>query len=318
MKIIMASKLRNDIRRRLKDGLKKGYVMNEKYEYYFTDYNDNLLEQMSPNHKKMFDGANGNELKDKVYPAKAKAIDSSSMLAYNFFRYIDSNHSIVINNIRYNKCLFEVKLPTLASSGASANIDVVLLSEDRKTILFIESKFLEYLDNDSTILPESYYKKKSFYSDNAEISDLCWMCNKYEVKKSNYNYGIKQNICHLVGISNIVNSKVAREKFLRINGKIFDNRDLNLIINENKTILLMNVIFVPNENNDAIASFKKYFTRLNEFLNYVPQKYISKPFVMTYKEIHDILPNNLDKSIKDWLHDRYINYHTTKDVMSDS
>ena len=77
----MATKLRTEIRKKLIKGLNGSYAMNDKYEYYFVDYNDNLYIPMSCEHTKMFEGASGNELKDKFYPAKAKAIDSSSIIS---------------------------------------------------------------------------------------------------------------------------------------------------------------------------------------------------------------------------------------------
>ena len=315
----MASKLRTDIRKQLIRGLKKDYTMNDKYRYYFTDYNDNLYEPMSCEHKKMFEGASGNELKDKVYPAKAKAIDSSSMLSYNFFRFIDDDHIVVINKIRYNRCLFEIKLPTLKTSNAAANIDVVLISEDEETILFIESKFLEYLDNDSTKLPKSYINESSFYCDNKENSALIDLCSQYVVKKSHYNYGIKQNTCHIVGISNIRNSSKAKGVFLNINKEHFDRKDLETITNKAKTYLLMDVIFVPCEM-AAITLFDKYKQDLDNFHKTIPTdlKYINTPFVMTYGQLYDMLPDNLDVDFMKWLKDRYIQYHNMKATASNT
>lgn len=307
----MASKLRNEIRKQLICGLKGSYAMNDKYEYYFVDYNDNLYKPMSCEHKKMFEGASGNELKDKLYPAKAKAIDSSSMLSYNFFRFIDDEHSVIINKIRFNKCLFEVKLPTLSTSKASANIDVVLLSEDRKTVLFIESKFLEYLDNKSTRLPKSYKSESSFYQDNEEKKALCELCNHYEIKNGHYNDGIKQNTCHLVGISNISNSSKAKEKFLDINEEQFDRKDLEVLTDEARTYLLMDVLFVP-QNNTAVSLFDKYLNDLEVFYETMPdelKKYIKMPFVMTYRQLYDLLPDSLDEKLMSWLENRYIQYH---------
>lgn len=310
----MATKLRTEIRKQLIRGLKGSYAMNDKYEYYFLDYNDNLYQPMSCEHKKMFEGASGNELNDKFYPAKAKAIDSSSMISYNFFRFIDGDHSVIINEIRYNKCLFEVKLPTLTTSGAPANIDVVLLSEDRKTVLFIESKFLEYLDNKLIRLPKSYKRERSFYQDNKDKNALCELCNHYEAKNGHYNYGIKQNTCHLVGISNISNSCKAKEMFLDINAEHFDRKDLETIIEKEKHYLLMDVIFVPSEK-AAVTLFDIYKQDLDDFHKTMPddlKKYINKPFVMTYGQLYGLLPDNLDESFMKWLKGRYIQYHNMK------
>ena len=45
------------------------------------------------------------------------------------------------------------------------------MSEDKNTVLFIESKFLEYLDSGSVKFSDSYGKKESYYEDNDEEND---------------------------------------------------------------------------------------------------------------------------------------------------
>jgi len=307
----MANKLRTKIRKKLIDGVDNKDFLDKNFQYYFTEYGHNLIKgMMDDNHEKMFRDGSGNELEDKLIPAKARAVDSSSMLSYNFFRNIDDNHSIIINGIEYNKCLFEVKLPTLTTRGGSANIDVVLLSKDEIHVLFIESKFLEYLESDSTELADSYKKLDSFYADNKESEGLCKMCKSYKVQNGHYNYGIKQNICHLVGISNLFNSEKAKEKFKQLNAKCLKESDIDIMKSGKTSFSLIDVLFVPNDE-EAIKKYIEYENDITEFVDGVPEelkRYIPETFVMNYREIYSLM-QGFDTETMNWLYHRYIQFH---------
>ena len=105
----------------------------------------------------------------------------------------------------------------MKASPLPANIDVALISEDKKTVLFIESKFLEYLEKKSDILSESYSIRMKYFDDNGEVEDILAMPKYFKDNFTNfiYKYGIKQNICHLVGISNLSQSEQAKGWFKR-------------------------------------------------------------------------------------------------------
>lgn len=306
----MANKLRTKIREELIKGINNKDLLDKRFQYYFSEFGHNLIKGMNEDHEKMFRDGSGNELEDKLIPAKARAVDSSSMLSYNFFRNIDDNHSIIINGIEYNKCLFEVKLPTLTTKGGSANIDVVLLSKDENHVLFIESKFLEYLESDSTELADSYKKLDSFYADNKEKEGLCKMCKSYEVHKGHYNYGIKQNICHLVGISNLFNSEKAKEKFKQLNAKCLKESDIDIMKSGKTSFSLIDVLFVPDDE-EAIKKYIEYENDITKFVDGVPEelkRYIPETFVMNYREIYSLM-QGFDTETMNWLYHRYIQFH---------
>ena len=236
----MSKKIREIVREELIQERDCKQFSNE-YRFYVNDLSDNLIGgEMSVEHKQMFDDASGSELKDKLVPAKAKAIDSSSILSYNFFRHINKECSIEIDKIRYNNVVFEVQLRTLKASSKPANIDVALISEDKKTVLFIESKFLEYLENDSIKLSDSYRDKNNYYKDNEEVEDLLKMSGSFTIKER-YNYGIKQNICHLIGISNLSKSEKAKDWF----EKTYTDSPVSEILNAD-SYKFMNIIFSPS------------------------------------------------------------------------
>ena len=303
----MAKDIRNLVREELKNGLDQFEPFSEKYQFYFKDYKDNLVsKEMSQAHKDMFDGGSGGEFIDTVVPAKAKAIDSSSMLAYNFFCNIDEQHPIEINGVTYYKVFFEVQLKTLPNSNYPANVDVVLLSKDSTKALFIESKFLEYLKYDSEELAKSYTDCESYYKDNEERSSLVEMARNFHNEKGRYN-GIKQNICHLIGISNLRCSNKAREWF----AKQYKGKGQSEILKA-KEYYFMNVLFNP-KNEQASDLYDKYKKDLKQF--YIPEdiknEYINEQFIMTYKKLFEILVehNIIDTTTKDKLYQRYIQFH---------
>ena len=307
----LREKVREELIEYWKGGFDK-YKYSDDYKYYVNDINKNLIGgNMDDAHRNMFENGSGSELKDT--PAKAKAIDSSSMLSYNFFRNINGECSLEIDDIEYDKVFFEVKLPTLRSSNAPANMDVVLVSKDGKDALFIESKFLEYLEYDSVDLAKSYSKDaSSYFIDNKETEALLEMSKKYENKKGlRYNYGIKQNICHLIGISNLKKSEKVKKKFAKTYEKQWNN--YSAILNA-ENYQFMNIIFHPSFP-EASQEAEKYIKELDNFQKDLPsdiKKYTRSPFVMTYRNLFDLLSDQLQDEIREELEERYINHHSKK------
>lgn len=159
-------------------------------------------------------GGNGNE-KQKIL-----TLHSSSLLAFLCFNDI-ANHPITIDGIVYDEVMFEVKNDVIdASLGKPSNIDVLLMGDNRKKLLFLESKFTEYLSGGKVTLSNKYrdlYIKLQKLnlpfnikfinvlqeSDNSHKEpDIKEGIRLYtEEKTSEYLYGIKQAFSHLLGIA---------------------------------------------------------------------------------------------------------------------
>ena len=194
-------------------------------------------------------------------------------------------------------------------------MDVVLMSEDKNTVLFIESKFLEYLDSGSVKFSDSYGKKESYYEDNDEENDnLIEMYNKFKNMTEHYNGGIKQNICHLIGISNLKRSGKAQTWFKK-NYK--DSSEIQQVLAATE-FRFMNIIFRPS-NKDAFDYCKKYIKDLSEFQGSLPtaiKTYTQKKFIMDYRELYEKLrSSNLNVFIKEELKKRYIDFHTKESII---
>lgn len=160
---------------------------------------------------------NGNE-KQKIL-----TLHSSSLLAFLCFNDV-ANHPITItisdDKTVYDEVMFEVKNNVINESGTPSNIDVLLMGENRKKLLFLESKFTEYLSGGKVTLSNKYrdlYIKLQKLnlpfnikfinvlqeSDNSHKEpDIKEEIRLYtEEKTSEYLHGIKQAFSHLLGIA---------------------------------------------------------------------------------------------------------------------
>ena len=156
---------------------------------------------------------NGNE-KQKIL-----TLHSSSLLAFLCFNDV-ANHPIIIDKIDetvYNEVMFEVKNNVINNSPGKSNIDVLLMGENRKKLLFLESKFTEYLSGGKVTLSPHRYEE--FYSMLTEKNNFRFSAGYLPVnsktdksqktqyalykgkKTSEYLEGIKQAFSHLLGIA---------------------------------------------------------------------------------------------------------------------
>lgn len=149
----------------------------------------------------------GNEMK------KINSIHSSSLLSLLFFYplYNNKNNDIFIQfhdifdlkDIKFTKCLFEVRNKVIRRPSC---IDIVLISEDEKVLLYLESKLSEYM----TVESEQKYGKGylKLYKKFNELNLLSpiKLDNEKEEKtilkcdEPSYIEGIKQSISHLIGL----------------------------------------------------------------------------------------------------------------------
>ena len=183
-------------------------------ENYYNLSNKELFEYK---YKKAVSG-NGDEEK------KILTLHSSSRCALLCFYNVEEKPMVLnINgeNIEFNYSTFEFKNPVI---GYPSNMDVVLLSTDRKIVLFLESKFSEYFmssGESSAFISDSYRNKKAISKpiyDKIEQVGFEIKEDEIEVNDENgekkirkgfklestvgetYPDGIKQMISHYIGI----------------------------------------------------------------------------------------------------------------------
>ena len=197
-------------------------------ESHFYDFRQNIYGGKMPlKFQQMFIAGDGHEL-----VAKACAVHSSSMLGYNFFHCIEQ-YPLSIEwehgkTITYNKVYFESKMAVL-KGPKPANMDVVL-SNSNGDVLFIESKFLEYDKSQSFKLSPAYDEERNYYTHGNEWVDF--ITNLETNASKQYWEGIKQEICHLIAITNWMEQKtdIAEIPY----NSLGDIRFINLVFEPNK------------------------------------------------------------------------------------
>ena len=176
---------------------------------------------ITPEMRELFKSATGGDGDEK---SRILTLHSSSLLAFLCFNDV-ANHPIKIDDIVYDEVMFEVKNDVIdASLGKPSNIDVLLMGENRKKLLFLESKFTEYLSGGKVFLSPDRYKefydllldkldlpfKASFNKVNHKpdkshsepfVTEEYCLINKNNVRTSEYIGGIKQAFSHLLGIA---------------------------------------------------------------------------------------------------------------------
>lgn len=158
--------------------------------------------------RKLFDVATSGDGHEK---ARILTLHSSALLAFLCFNDV-ANHPITIDRTVYDEVMFEVKNDVIHASGGKSNIDVLLMGENRKKLLFLESKFTEYLAGGKVDLsPERYEKfydilfKKCTFTFSSDLVDVLNKPDKthkepYTVEKIRLSTG-KKTTDHLDGIT---------------------------------------------------------------------------------------------------------------------
>ena len=132
----------------------------------------------------------GNEL------AKNNALHSSSLCALLMFYNVSEKTPFYLkfgeSTHKYTKVYFEIKNKVIKNPS---NMDVVLVNDKTKEILFIECKFSEYLSH-------AKHKLGKGYLDNEEYRKIFENIKYFECDV--FQYGIKQLVTHYIGIKNFL------------------------------------------------------------------------------------------------------------------
>lgn len=308
---VLKKKIMADIRTEIRKQLKKSEVLKnasylEENEFYFNRVEEGIYKhRMLVKHAMMFKKGSGSELQDSEdNPAKAKAIDSSSMLSYNFFNWVSEERPLCLFDVEYTRVYFEVRLKTLKSSSAPANIDVVLVDKENRNVLLIESKFLEYLKNETADFSSSYTELSNYFTDNKSKKELITLVEKYDGMSDGYYDGIKQNICHIIALCNLEDEK-AREYAKE---KISSLKD---IFRDGVNYKFINLIFAPCLDN-ANEKYNNYVKLLKEFQNdisFCKKILVDNKIFMSYSDLYEKFKeqnSSLPKDLLDYLNKRYI------------
>lgn len=155
-------------------------------------------------------------------------LNSSSLLALMCFWRVSDKFPITIEGIKYTKVFFEVENKVFDNNSS---IDILLVSEDGNTLLFLESKFTETLNPTPRYwLSDKYhpvYKAiERLMSPEISVGNIvARTCKSMERKEfvinspnggKHYFGGIKQMISHLIGLLQGPNTEGKNERIPHI------------------------------------------------------------------------------------------------------
>lgn len=294
--------------------------------FYLKDYTDNVFPPARTaiaegKFHDMFMEGDGHELEDyvcngKLYPAHARAIFSSSMLAFNFFHWVCEKHPLTLDGVEYDKVYFEVKMKVL-EGRRPANMDVLLISRDRKKVLGIESKFTEHLKASEAVFDKAYSQEENYCEENIYKNFFVYLQNEYKSRKGGYLAGIKQNICHLIAITNLKYDANALQWF-RQNNPCMETEPLE-VIRGTTDFRFMNLLYYPSSQLGG-AFFRHlregenaYVDLLAELESRLPlrlsMEVLPQRFVRTYAELFLAVKEQMPAGLASYLADRYFPEH---------
>lgn len=281
-----------------KNGLPAGYFPHWEFNVYGHDMEDRF--------QAMFNAGSGGEL-----DGKACAVHSSSMLSYNFLHWISSETPLLLDlegePIEFTEVRFEIQMKTLPKSRYPANMDVLLISRDGRIWLMLESKFTEYLDGAKFDLSSTYSEKAgSYYSGQGGVwLEFLDRFKEYGKQSDRYYGGIKQNVCHLIAIRNLVEGNPEAIKYLNDVNKL----DFSP---ETTQIVFRNLVFCPDSERfkNECERFEDYKSLWKEFatqLQHSRLKMLNVGF-MTYSDLWQSLAKQIPEDLRMFLYRRYMQF----------
>lgn len=289
------AKMKNNLKSDLNNAeeVKNSQMVNDSY---FYDFRQNIFRNdMDKRFIEMFLEGDGNEL-----VSKACAVRSSSMLGYNFFHWISDETPLTIefeNNqiVSYTKVFFEVKMRVFKGK-TPANMDIVLTNE-KNEILFIESKFLEYLETGKFSIAETYKKAESYYCLGEKWASL--ISSLKTDLSGQYWGGIKQEISHMIALNNWANDKTTIEELPPYDKK--------------KDIRFINLVFEPDKEygkeHEAYTNYKARYDELHDKLS--KNELIPDGIKVCFKSYSELWPSInccISPELKQYLINRYMQF----------
>lgn len=204
----------------------------------------------------------GNEL------TKINSLTSSSLLSLLVFYPLFNNNtkdsltlSVNGNLISFTNCFFEVRNKVIRLPSC---VDVVLQSEDKQTLLFLESKFLEYEDTTTeATYGKGYYSLYSKYLREYLTGITVASDNKGRTKLTSetgiYIEGLKQSISHLIGLVRGPKDETAEcytKEYLKAYSKAYKGA---------KTLMYGTILFNPSKfdgDSSQYANYADLYTRI--------------------------------------------------------
>lgn len=259
-----------------------------------------------------------NESKNRLQ--KIATFSEKDSISCKFFSWVCIEHPLTFHSTVYDKVYFEVKFPLFneTSENESAEVyskmDIVLISDDCMTMLCFVSSNTKHTHHQAAIFKGAYFKPSCYYKDNPYRTSFIKYALRYNEKKNGYFAGIKQNISHIIGITNILHDADALAWFKANNP--FIEPEVLAQINQNTEIIFTNLLYYCPEigtdiYGDIHAEEKTYPYLLAEFLfdhlqNNLDEPLLLSRFITTYPELFAEIQSQMPNGLAEYLDNKYI------------
>ena len=248
-------------------------------------------------------------------------LHSSSLCALLHFYNVTEKNPLALTikgrEIKFNDAVFEYKSPVI---GNPSNMDVVLIGDNDKVVLFLECKFAEYyLSTEKTYKCSEEYrdffrdylrmepkgdKEHPWYSSDLKIymgnairtrNGKKEDCIELKIKNdpSVYLTGIKQMVAHHIGICNVINGNM-------IDGSEKQER-INKCLEKGYKLFLGEILFDFGKVTEVVKKrYEEKYEALATMLNKRCERIHVLDKVLTYNEIfnNEEKPYNFASRIK--------------------
>lgn len=233
---------------------------------------------------------------------KITTLHSSSLCALLFFYGVSSENKLILNlndkEIAFDEVHFEYQNHVISSKYPS-NIDVVLISHSSNIVLFLESKFSEYLyrNKKSNSIGASY--KTKFFSKDMYINEalskespvISVLLNDknelfLEAEEPLYLDGFKQMISHYIGLKTLLGEE--RKSFVK--DKCESKKAVTRMVINGANIYLGEILFDNFDFDDGKTSLTSYKQLYLKFISMARKSDSNTKInlvnnVLTYSEI---------------------------------
>lgn len=257
------------------------------------------------------------ENKSKNRLQKVFSFPERGDIARDFFEWV---RPITLNGSSYDKVYFDVKFPVFAKTtdgqpyNQPANMDVMLISDDCLAMQCITSCHTEHMHKQAANFADAYFKPSCYYKDNPYRTPFIKWALRYNEKKNGYFAGIKQNISHIIGITNILHDADALAWF-KANNPFIEPEVLEHI-NQNTEMIFTNLLYYrpeigTNIYGDIHAEEKSYPYLLAEFLfdhlqNNLDEPLLLSRFITTYPELFAEIQSQMPNGLAEYLDNKYV------------
>ena len=259
-----------------------------------------------------------NESKNRLQ--KIATFPEKDSISCKFFSWVCIEHPLTFHSTVYDKVYFDVKFPVLTDIHEGkpivecSKMDIVLISDDCMTMLCFVSSHTEHTHHQAAIFKDAYFKPSCYYKDNPYRTSFIKWALRYNEKKNGYFAGIKQNISHIIGITNILHDADALAWFKANNP--FIEPEVLAQINQNTEIIFTNLLYYRPEigtdiYGDIHAEEKAYPYLLGELLFDHLQCALDEPlllsrFIITYSELFAEIQSQMPNGLAEYLDNKYV------------